>query len=399
MNVPLQRPYLGDEELAAVKGVFESRWLGMGAFTQMFEDRLRSFLGAEHVVAVNSGTSALHIALSALDLAPGDEVLVPTLTFVATTQAILMAGARPVFCDVDASTFNLNVEDAARRVTGHTKAILPVHYGGLACPMDEINRLAQQKHLRVVEDAAHAFGSTYQGRNVGTLGDVTCFSFDPIKNITCGEGGAVVTDDPELARRAISQRMLGISRDAWSRQEGAASWSYDVVGKGYRYHMSNINAAIGIEQLKRFDTFKRRKQEIARRYDDALADVDGLALRSVDRDETCPFFYVVRVLEGRRTGLMAHLKDHGVTTGIHYLPNHLHSAFAEFRVALPVAERLSEEILTLPLFYEMTDDEVAAVISAVRSFFGCSRPVVPLEMPTGAARTYQPTATLERDMT
>ncbi|MBN1362685.1 MAG: DegT/DnrJ/EryC1/StrS family aminotransferase [Sedimentisphaerales bacterium] len=386
MTIPVQRPCLGDEELAAVRQVFESRWLGMGAFTQTFEERLKSFLGVRHVVAVNSGTSALHIALRTLDLRAGDEVLVPTLTFVGTTQAVLMAGARPVFCDVEESTFNLDVEDAARRITPRAKVVLPVHYGGTACRMDEIGRLAARENLRVVEDAAHAFGSSYQGRKIGTLSDITCFSFDPIKNITCGEGGAVVTNDPELARRAVSQRMLGISKDAWSRQDASSSWSYDVVGAGYRYHLSNINAAIGTEQLKRFDVFKQRKQEIAQRYDDAFADVEGLTLRRWHPQETCPFFYVVRVLGGHRDDLMVHLKDRGIVTGVHYIPNHLHSAFAEFRVALPVAERLGAEILTLPLFYEMTDHEVAVVISAVREFFGVSRTIVALERRKDASR-------------
>lgn len=373
MSIPVQRPYLGAEELAAVRQVFESRWLGMGAFTQAFENRLRSFLGAKHVVAVSSGTSALHLALDALDLQEGDEVIVPTLTFVATTQAVLMAGARPVFCDVDERTFNLSVEDAARRITPRTKTIMPVHYGGTACDMDEILRLAAHRNLHVVEDAAHAFGSAYKGRLIGTLGDITCFSFDPIKNITCGEGGAVVTADPELARKVGCRRMLAIDSDGWSRHRSKCAGIYDVVGRGYRYHMSNINAAIGIEQLKRFDVFKQRKQEIARRYDDALADIEGLTLREQHLEDTCPFFYVIRVRNGRRNDLMAHLGERGIATGIHYPPNHLHTAFAEFSVSLPVAERLGDEILTLPLFYEMTDQEVGAVIGAIERFFRTKR--------------------------
>lgn len=395
MTIPVQRPCLGDAELAAVRSVFESRWLGMGVLVQEFEEQLKLFLGVEHVVAVNSGTSALHLALCTLDLHAGDEVLVPTLTFVATTQAIVMAGARPVFCDVDERTFNLDVEDAARRVTGQTRAIVPVHYGGTACRMEEIRQLAAREHLHVVEDAAHAFGSTYRGKKIGTLSDMTCFSFDPIKNITCGEGGAIATDDAELARRAISQRTLGISKDAWSRQDAQNSWSYDVLGAGYRYHMSNINAAIGIEQLKRFDVFRERKRRIAQCYDEAFADVRGLALREQHLEETCPFFYVVRVLGGRRSSLIAHLKDCGIATGVHYIPNHLHSAFAAFRTALPVAERLGHEILTLPLFYEMTDRDVATVVSAVRGFFGASRAVVSLGTSSGTAPQHQPAPNLE----
>jgi len=325
------------------------------------------------VVAVNSGTAALHIGLDILDLKPQDEVLVPTLTFVATAQAVVMAGAVPVFCDVDAKTFNLDVNDAASRITPRTKAIIPVHYGGTACDMDAVHRLAAQARLKVIEDAAHAFGSTYKGQKIGTLSDLTCFSFDPIKNITCGEGGAVVTNDRDLADKAASRRVLGITRDAWSRLGKAQPWSYDVAGPGFRYHMSNINAAIGLEQLNRFDAFRERRQAIARRYDEAFAGIPGLRRREQHLPETCPFSYVVRVVDGRRNALMGYLQDGGIMTGIHYIPNHLHRAFAHRRTSLPTAERLGREILTLPLFYEMTDEQVELVVAAVCRFF---RPVV-----------------------
>jgi perosamine synthetase len=360
---------LGPEELAAVQRVFEGRWLGMGACCLAFENELRSFLGVEHVIAVCSGTAALHIALCILDLRPGDEVIVPTLTFVATAQAVVMAGATPVFCDVDERTCNLDVQDATRRITSRTKAIIPVHYGGSACDMDGIGRLASDQRIHVVEDAAHAFGSTYGSRKIGTFGSVTCFSFDPVKNITCGEGGALATNDPELARKAANRRILGITTDTWSRQSSCCSWFYDVTGPGYRYHMSDINAAIGLEQLKRFPDFKQRKQQIVGRYDEAFADLKDVALREQKRDETCPFFYVIRVLNGRRNDLMAYLKERGIASGVHYIPNHLHGAFARPGNSLPTAERLYGQLLTLPLFYEMTDAQVEMVVSAVRRFF------------------------------
>jgi perosamine synthetase len=388
MTIPVQRPCLGPEELQAVGRVFESRWLGLGSFTQAFERELQTFLGVRHVVAVNNGTAALHLALDLLDLQPGDEVLVPTLTFVATAQAVVMAGATPVFCDVDARTFNLDVRDAAARVTPRTKAIIPVHYGGTACDMEAIDRLAAEARITVIEDAAHAFGSTYQGRKIGALDHLTCFSFDPIKNITCGEGGAVVTDEQDLADRMAARRVLGITRDAWSRLETACPWSYDVAGPGYRYHMSNINAAIGLEQLKRFPAFRERRRAIARRYDEALAGVPGLIRREQHLEETCPFFYVVRVLDGRRDALMQYLKECGILTGVHYIPNHLHRAFAHLpRATLPVAEQLLQEILTLPLFCEMTDEQVELVISAVRRFFPAALHVAaPRPRVTPAAR-------------
>lgn len=317
--IPVQRPYIGKEELTAIGKVLESRWLGMGSVTEEFENALKEFLGVEYVVAVNSGTSALHIALDSLDLQKDDEIIVPSLTFVASVQAIFAAGAKPIFCEVREDTMNMDPQDVLRRVTARTKAIMPVHYGGTACQMDELICLAEKKNIRIVEDAAHAFGSEFKSKKLGTLGDITCFSFDPVKNITCGEGGAVVTRDKKLAEKIINKRILGISKDTWSRLEGKHSWFYDVLTPGYRYHMSNINAAIGLEQLKRFDLFKKRKQFIVKCYDEAFKEINGLKLRKHNLDSTFPFFYVVRVLNDRRDDMMEYLKTKGINTGLHSL--------------------------------------------------------------------------------
>ena len=348
--------------------VFDTRWLGMGATTKEFEDKLRELLGAKHVLAVNTGTSALHIALDALNLQPGDEVIVPSLTFVASIHTILAVGARPVFCEVSPDTLNMDIPDVLRRVTPRTRGIMPVHYGGLACEMDELLPMARKRKIWIVEDAAHAVGSAYKGRKVGTLGDVTCFSFDPIKNITCGEGGAIATDNDEIASRIIPKRILGIDNDTWSRYRNERNWFYEVVTTGYRYHMPNLNAAIGLEQLKRLETFKVRKQAIVRRYDEAFGDLKGLRLIQHDLAETFPFFYVVRVLGNRRDALMKYLKEKGIGSGVHYIPNHIQPFFAKYRLPLPITEQLYEEILTLPLYFEMTDANVEAVIAAVCSF-------------------------------
>lgn len=366
--IPVQRPYLGAEELEAVRKVFDSRWLGMGSATKEFEGALKTYLGAKHVVAVNTGTSALHLALDAIGLGPGDEVLVPSLTFVASIQAIVAVGAHPVFCDVQEHSLNIDPEDVRRRLTPRARAIMPVHYGGLACDMDAISALAREHGLRIVEDAAHAFGSTYHGRKIGTIGDVTCFSFDPIKNITCGEGGAVATDDDAIAARMIPKRILGIDNDTWSRYRDERNWFYEVVTPGYRYHLSNINAAIGLQQLKRMDAFHARKRAVVGRYDAALSGVAGLSLVTRGLDETFPFFYIVRVLNCRRNALMQFLKTRSIGAGVHYIPNHLQPSFKAFRTTLPVTERLYEEILTLPMYFEITDAEVDQVIDAVRAF-------------------------------
>jgi len=367
--IPVHRPYLGPEELAAVAGIFESRWLGMGAASQEFEARLREFLGAKHVIAVNTGTSALHLALSVLGLQPGDEVIVPSLTFVSSVQAILAVGARPVFCEVKEETLHLDLADVRRRMTMQTRAVMPVHYGGHVCEMDELLPFAREKRLWIVEDAAHAFGSAYRGRKVGTLGDLTCFSFDPIKNITCGNGGAVATNNDELALHLVPRRNVGIEVDSWSRIGSERSWFYEVVAPGFRYHLSNLNAAIGLEQLKRFEAFKARKQAIARRYDKAFAEVRGLKLIARAVAEICPFSYVVRVRDGHRDALRRYLKEREIDTAVQFIPNHLQPLFARFREPLPITERLYDEILTLPLYFEMTDTDVETVIAAVRVFF------------------------------
>jgi perosamine synthetase len=352
--INVHRPFIGKEELDAVARVFDSRWLGMGEVTKQFEKKLRDFLGAKHVIAVNTGTSALH--------------LVPSLTFVATVQAILAVRARPVFCDVSADTLNIDVADALGHVTSRTKVMMPVHFAGLACEMDELLPQARERNLRIVEDAAQAFGSSYKGRKVGTLSNITCFSFDAIKNITCGNGGAVVTDNEEIARQVFLKRNVGIDQDSWSRRGDEQNWLYEVVTSGYRYHLTDMNAAIGLEQLKRFDAFKARKQAIVRLYDKAFIGLSGLGLVRHDLEEAFPFSYVVRVFNGRRDALMRYLRGKGIETLIQFTPNHLQPAFAAFRVPLPVTEQLYKEVLSLPLYFEMTDTEVERVINAVRSF-------------------------------
>ncbi len=361
--IPVHRPYLGERELRAVERVFESRWLGKGEVSEAFEEKLSSYLGAQHVIAVNSGTAALHVALVALDLDAGAEVLVPSLTFPATVQAILLAGARPVFCEVRPETLNLDPADAARRISPRTRAILPVHYAGVACEMDAILDLARRSDLRVVEDAAHAFGSSYQGRKIGTLGDVTCFSFDPIKNITCGGGGAMATDDAELARRMLPRRNIGIERDPSDLIR-----RYRVLTTGHRYQLADLNAAIGIEQLERMEAFRRRRIHIVRRYEEAFSGVRGLVVAKHDWAETFPFSYVLRVTDGQRDEMMAYLEGKGIETSVDFTPNHLQPAFASYASNLPLTQRLFGEILTLPLYYEMSDEDVETVVRAVRSF-------------------------------
>ena len=367
--IPTHRPSLGAEELAAVKAVFDSGWLGEGQTTRAFEGALRDMLGVPYVMAVSSGTAALHLALEALDLPAGSGVLVPSLTFVASVQAILAARLTPVFCEVDAVTLQLEIEDAGRRCEPHVRAVMPVHFGGSSCDMASILALAGKHGLEVVEDAAHAFGSTHAGQPLGTFGRAGCFSFDPIKNITCGEGGAVATRSAAIAERIGMLRTLGITSDAWSRHAGESPTTYEVRSQGWRCHLPNFNAAIGIVQLGRLASFRSRRQAIVTRYDAAFAGIPQLVRVTRPDRATLPFTYTARVPGGRRDALMAHLRRLGVGSAIEYIPNHLQPAFRDYRTSLPVTEQLYGEILSLPLFAELTDEEVERAIEGVTTFF------------------------------
>lgn len=367
--LPVSRPSMGQEELEEVKKVFDSGWLGLGSTVFEFENVLKEYLGAKNVIAVNTGTTALHIALDAFGVGVGDEVIVPSLTFCASIQAITALRAIPVFCEVYPNSLNIDIEDVKNRITPKTKAIMPVHYCGNVCNMDALLDIGKEREIIIVEDAAHTFGSSYKGRKIGSFGDVTCFSFDPIKNITCGEGGAVVLSDNIIAELIRTKRILGIDKDTWHRYRNERAWFYEVTTQGYRYHMSNINAAIGIVQFKKFESFIHRKKEIVQKYNDAFMNIDGVKILSWNLKETAPFTYIIRVLNGAREDLIEFLKKKGVGTGIHYIPNHLQPFFKPFATSLPITEQIGEEILTLPLYYEMTDEQVSTVIEAVSDFF------------------------------
>lgn len=367
--LPVSRPSIGNEELEEVRKVFDTGWLGLGSTVFELENRIKEYLGVKNVVAVNSGTSALHIALDAFGITEGDEVIVPSLTFCASIQVITALGAIPVFCEVYPDTLNIDIKDVRNKITSRTKAIMPVHYCGNACDMDSLLNIGRKHSIFIIEDAAHAFGSSYQGEKIGSFGNATCFSFDPIKNITCGEGGVVALSDDAIAEEIRKKRILGIDKDTWHRYKNERSWFYEVTTQGYRYHMSNINAAIGIAQLKKIKAFIHRKKEIVQKYNDAFININGLKILSWNLKETAPFTYIVRVLNGEREDLIAFLKEKGVGTGIHYIPNHLQLFFKPFVTSLPVTEQLGEEILTLPLYYDMTDEQASTVIESVSDFF------------------------------
>jgi len=368
--IKVSQGVLGEEELAAVRDAFAYGYFGMASRAAALERAREEYLGAPHVLVVSNGTAALHLALDALGIGPGDEVLTPSLTFVACFQAIAATGATPVSCDVHPDTLLLDVADAERRITPRTRAIVPLHYGGNPCDLDAVLDLAAGHGLRVVEDAAHAFGSSSRGRRIGSFGDVACFSFDSIKTITCGEGGAIACRDDALAEVARRRRILGVDRggEPGTAASRGAGWRFAVAERGFRYHLSDINAAIGLVQLGKVDGFVARRRELARRYDAGLEGLPGLRTLAVDYDESAPHIYVVRVEGGRRDALMADLAAAGIETAVNYIPNHLHPLFSRNGLPLPETERAYDEILTLPLHCALSDDDVTTVIARLRDF-------------------------------
>jgi perosamine synthetase len=375
--IPVGRPVLGDRELEAVGEVFASRWLGTGAITEQFERAVSDHCGGRPCVATNTGTSALHLALETIGIGPGDEVILPSLTYVAAAQAVVAAGARPVLCDVDPQSLNAEVDCLRAAATERTRAVIPVHYRGLASDLDAILEWAGPLGIRVVEDAAHAFGSFLaDGTPVGARGDMTCFSFDPIKSVTAGEGGCIVFNRDEEAARAARMRVLGIDTTAWARFE-RAQWHQDVLENGFRYHMPNFCAAIGLVQLERLEGFRRRKQAVLARYQAAFRGLSCLEMRSFEVSRCCPFLALVLLDERER--FMDHMREHGVGTGVHYIPAHHFTRFRECAAgSLEVTDRLAEQICSLPLSADQTDEETEQVIDAVMAFERARTPAAAL---------------------
>ncbi|MCX9081630.1 MAG: DegT/DnrJ/EryC1/StrS family aminotransferase [Candidatus Methanoperedens sp.] len=365
--IRLAKSVIGDEEKKAVMGVLDREYLGMGNEVQIFEKELSSFFNRQ-AVCVNTGTAALHLALQALGLGPGDEVLVQSLTYIASFQAISATGARPIPCDIDPDTITIDIHDAKKRLTKRTKAIMPVHYSGGVGSLDEIYSFARENSLRVVEDACHAFGGNYKGRKVGSFGDISCFSFDGIKNITCGEGGAIVTDDEKVLKRARDARLLGVENDTERRYKGERSWDFDVKNQGWRYHMSNLMAAIGIEQLKKFPEFAKKRKYFAKKYYNNLNSSGSVDLLKQDFDSIVPHIFVVKLRSHDREKIRRSLLAQGIQTGVHYQPNHELSMYQSS--SLPITEKIFPELLSLPLHPDLKDEDIDFVCEKL---FDCTK--------------------------
>lgn len=371
-QIPVFVPCTGIDTLKHVTDAFDVGWLGMGALTKEFEERIGAFLELEnrYVVATNTGTSALHMSLLVAGIKPGDEVITTSFNYVADHQAIELAGGQAVMSDIRDDNLGIDVEKAESLISERTKAIIPLHFAGIPCDQDGVYKLAKRHNLRVIEDAMHGFGTRIDGRRIGSYGDITCFSFDPVKIVTSIDGGCIVVNTPEEVEQLQRYRFLGVDKEAAERYKNQRSWEYDVLGPGFRYHLTNILASIGISQIKRAEEFIRTRTDVCRRYNAAFSQVDGLRVPGTDFRNVSPFIYSLRVLGGRREGLIEHLRERKIATGIHFIPVHKHTYFEHARRSdMAVTDRVTAEVLTVPLHSNMREDFVERVIDGIVSFF------------------------------
>jgi perosamine synthetase len=372
--LPFASPLIGEEEIQGVLECLRSGWLTSGMKVREFETAFAKYIGAKHAIAVNSCTSALHLALEAAGVKQGDEVITSPMTFTATAAVVEHLRARPVFADIDAESMNIDPASVEAKITPRTKAILPVHFAGQACDMDAIGAIARRHNLVVVEDAAHAIPTRYQGRLVGTLSPLTCFSFYATKNITTGEGGMVTTDDDRYAERIRLMTLHGMNKDAWKRYMQGGAWAYDVVAPGYKYNLTDVAAAIGLPQLKRCDEFHARRLDIARKYDEGFAGLRGVVTPVVRDPQSHGWhLYVIQVnpdqLTIGRDAFIQALSERNIGVSVHFIPLHLQPYYRDTYGLkpedFPRATATFQRILSLPLYARMSDGDVQDVIDAV----------------------------------
>ena len=373
--IPFHKPAIGEEEIRSVVETLRSGWLTTGPKVKLFEAEFATYTGSAHAVAVNSATAALHLALEAVGIKSGDEVIVPTMTFTATAEVVLYLGARPVLVDCRTDDLNIDVDRIEAAISNNTKAIVPVHIAGRPCAMDQILAIAQRHGLRVIEDAAHALPASHCGRKVGAIGDITCFSFYATKTITTGEGGMATTNNPEWADRMRMMSLHGISHDAWDRYTEQGSWYYEVLRPGYKYNMTDIAAALGIEQLKKCDAFYQARLRIAERYGQAFADLPEIETPGDSSGlQHAWHLYIIQLNPDRlridRRDFIKALNSRKIGTSVHFIPLHLHPFYKQtygYQASdFPQASTAFDRIVSLPIYPMMTERDVSCVIGAVR---------------------------------
>jgi len=371
-RIPLSDIDIGEEDEQAVLGVLHSKWLTMGSKTQELEKAFAQFLDSKHAIAVTNGTAALHLACLAMGLGPGDEVIVPSLTFVATANAIRYTGATPIFAEIrNQEDLNIDPNSINNLISNRTRAVIVVHYGGYACDMPTIIKIAEEHNIVVIEDAAHAIGSQLYGRNLGTWGRIGCFSFFSNKNLTTGEGGLLVTDHDETAEKLRLLRSHGMTSLTWDRHKGHA-WSYDVVELGYNYRIDEIRASLGLVQLSKLERNNTRRRHLTQLYRDLLQDQTPTVIIPFKNNPGLSAAHIMPIIlppETKRIEFMEHMKSQGIQTSIHYPPIHKFTSYEDsnnlYKITLPITEDVAHRELTLPLYPTLTEDEVNEVVKSV----------------------------------
>jgi dTDP-4-amino-4,6-dideoxygalactose transaminase len=372
--LPFNRAFIEEQDIEEVLEVLRSGWLTTGPRVKQFEAAFSEFTGAAHSVALSSCTAALHLALAAIGVSEGDEVIIPTMTFASTGETVLYFKARPVLVDCAPHSFHADPQQIEAAITSRTRAIVPVHYSGYARDMDAILEIARTHRLKVIEDAAHALPATYKGKMIGTLGDITCFSFYATKTLTTGEGGMVTTENGEYAERIRALSLHGISKDAWKRYSVEGSWRYDIQEVGYKYNLTDMQAALGLAQLAKREVAHTLRTQLAQRYDRRLASLDAFETPHIPDDATNAWhLYVLQVkpdaLRIGRDRVIEELKSRGVGTSVHFIPLHLHSLYQRLGYRegqFPNAEARFNEAISLPLYPGMTNEDSDRVIAALQ---------------------------------
>ena len=372
--LPFHRALIEGEEIQGVLDVLQSGWLTTGPKVREFEASFARYVGAAHAVAFSSCTAALHLALAAIDLKEGDEAIIPTMTFASTGEVILYFKARPVLVDCKEDSFHIDPEAIERAITPRTRAIIPVHFAGAPCDMDAILPLARRNGIKVIEDAAHSLPARYKDRTIGTIGDMTCFSFYATKTLTTGEGGMITTENPEYAERLRILSLHGISKDAWKRYTAEGTWRYDILETGYKYNLTDLQAALGLAQLSKCDAMRDKRVTIAETYTRALDGLEDYKTPTIPAiGEHAWHLYVLQVnssaLRIDRNRLIEELKARGIGTSVHFIPLHLHTLYQHlgYRVGdFPNAEERFEGALSLPIYPAMTEQDTERVMDALR---------------------------------
>ncbi len=370
--IPYGRQSINEDDIKAVEEVLKSDFLTTGPKIAEFERKFADYVGAKYAVAVSNGTAALHIACMAAGIGKGDEVITTPITFAASANCALYCGATPVFADIDPVTYNISPESVESHVTERTKAIIPVHYTGQACDMDAIHKIADRYNLIVIEDAAHAVGAEYKGKKIGSLSDMTEFSFHPVKHITCGEGGIVTTNREDLYEKLKLFRTHGITREEKFLHKVDGPWYYEQIDLGYNYRITDIQAALGISQLGRIDKFLEKRKKIAAKYDEAFKDFDGIEIpKQAEYSNSAYHLYVIKVDKSIRKALFEYLRANNIGVNVHYIPVYTFPYYREHgyeNVKCENAEKLYESIISIPIYYDLSDEEQDYVIDKIKEF-------------------------------